>query len=414
MKKIILGFFFVVLSLFTVKVYAKDTNVYVGKGFEILDVEEQGQEMIRANFSEEFLVERKDNLNYLHFKLLNHTNISNLVYKVDGKVIGNVTYLSDDFKDKTYILTLSDENKTKKISVEGYVVPMKSTVTFGIKFNLKNLTEASKDLLDFVKAPEFVPEIKINGEKEYSLKTQEEFTVPLAKGTLGTKSLDVKYRIYEQTVLEGVTLNGGKVVFSKPGLYVLEYLCKTSEYKFSDGSNSFTKENVLLNVTSLDMFNTLKDSEGTGVYLIDHRFSIKSGVKLKVEVLTKKEAPLITKNFPKQKRFEYYDVGLQNLQEEVSLNSTVELYLPVKSTFSLNKTKVYFYDGDKFTEVKGNYNHGYFKISTKALGKFLVLEENTNKHLGLIIGLTTGIVILGGLIAFGIVFFKKRNKKSQN
>ena len=101
MKKIILGFFFVVLSLFTVKVYAKDTNVYVGKGFEILDVEEQGQEMIRANFSEEFLVERKDNLNYLHFKLLNHTNISNLVYKVDGKVIGSVTYLSDDLKDKT-------------------------------------------------------------------------------------------------------------------------------------------------------------------------------------------------------------------------------------------------------------------------------------------------------------------------
>lgn len=378
-------------------------NVKKGKSYKIFNASEQANEMIKANFLSEFLLEEKNNLKYIHFTLLNYSNIKDIVFKIDNFVVGTTEYLSNDKKNKIYVLTLSNDSLSKKIDISGYVVPMGATINFTIQFDISNLDNITAEIPKLNYAPEFVPELTfLSDKKNYSVKINKEFSIPKATAKIGESYLDINVNVYMKNSTDNLKIVDNKVVFKKPGYYFIEYIAKTNLYKFSNGEDSFTRKKLLINVLDEDGIFKIKDDK-TGIYLVNKNIN---NANLIVKNLKDANKKVVHKKFSKKSNFNFFNLTLLDDNGREIRENNNYIYFPINSTYKLDKTKLYYYENNQFKKMDYEIEDDYFKIKTNNLGSFLIIEENGVNFkliLGLVIPFTILILILVPLIIMLII-----------
>lgn len=376
----------------------KEAKVKKGKSYKIFGVSEQAKEMIKTNFVNEFLLEEKNNLKYFHFTLLNYSNIKDIVFKIDNFVVGTTEYLSDDKKNKTYVLTLGDDSLSKKIDVSGYVVPMGTIINFTIQFDISNLDNITAEIPKLNYAPEFVPELTfLSDKKNYSVKINKEFSIPKATAKIGESYLDINVNVYMKNSTDNLKIVDNKVIFKKPGYYFIEYLAKTDLYKFYNGEDSFIRKKILINVLDEDGIFKITDDK-TGVYLVNKNIN---NANLIVKNLKESNKNIVYKKFSKKSNFNFFNLALLDDNGKEIRENNNYIYFPINSTYKLDKTKLYYYENNQFKKMDYEIEDDYFKIKTNNLGSFLIVEENGVNFkliLGLVIPFTILILILISLI----------------
>ena len=381
----------------------KEANVKKGKSYKIFGVSEQAKEMIKTNFVSEFLLEEKNSLKYFHFTLLNYSNIKDIVFKIDNFVVGTTEYLSNDKKNKTYVLTLGDDSLSKKIDISGYVVPMGTTINFTIQFDISNLDNITAEIPKLNYAPEFVPELTfLSDKKNYSVKINKEFSIPKATAKIGESYLDINVNVYMKNSTDNLKIVDNKVVFKKPGYYFIEYIAKTNLYKFSNGEDSFTRKKILINVLDENGLFKIMDDK-TGVYLVNKNVN---NANLIVKDLKESNKNAVYKKFSKKSNFNFFNLALVDDNEKTIKENNNDIYFPINSTYKLNKTKLYYYENNQFKKLDYEIVDDFFKIKTNNLGSFLIIEENEVNFkliLGLVIPFTILILILTPLIIMLII-----------
>lgn len=388
----------------------KSTQIREGLQYDILDVDDKAKEMIKANFSNKFLLEENDNLYYIHFKLLNYENINDLIFKMDNYLIGNITYLSENKTDKTYVLTIKKENINKAINVFGYVIPMQMNIKFSIKFNLNNLNSVSKNVNIEEYAPEFIPEITfIDEKKNYISQVNNEFLIPKASAKIGEKSLDLDVKLYDSDN-NSLSINNNKVKFIKSGLHLITYEASSSLYKTSNNSDAKTIATIKVNVVSEDGYYKLSDQK-TKIEILSTD-SIFTTLKLTVKDISEDKKDRVLKVFSKHQKFYFYQITLKKNNTDFNNLENLEINFPQKSNFRLDNTNVYYYNGNKFEKVNYKYNDNFLNIKTNKVGYYLIIDETkkANKYI-LILYIFLGIISFIGLfIGFYYIYRKKRNK----
>lgn len=408
MKKI---WFLILISLMWVFMAnsPQGSQIHEGTSYEILDVEEKAKEMIKANFSSKFLLEENDELYYIHFTLLNYENITNLVFKLDNKLVGNISYISENKADNTFVLTIKKDNINKKITVLGYVIPMQSNIKFSIKFNIVNLTKVAKKITINEYAPQFIPEITFSENKNnYISKINSNFVIPKAFAKLGDTILDLDIKVYDNDN-NNLSIDDNKVKFIKSGLHLIKYVAQTSLYKTSNGDNSKNTKTITVNVLTEDGFYKLRDPKTKiEVSSKDNSFS---DLKLSIDDITTLKKDIVLKSFSKNKKFYFYELNLIKGTNKLNSFNNLEINFPQKNNFRQDNTNIYYYDGNKFEKVDYKYNDNYLKVNTNKLGYYLIIDETKQSSpYMLILYISLGIILLTGLIIGSVFIYNKKRK----
>ncbi len=410
MKKI---WFLIIISLMWVLMANRlqGSQIHEGTSYEILDVEDKAKEMIKANFSNKFLLEENNDLFYIHFTLLNYENITNLVFELDNNLVGNISYIRENQADKTYVLTIKKDNINKKITVLGYVIPMQSNIKFSIKFNVNNLALVAKNISIKEYAPEFVPEIIFSENKnDYICNINADFIIPKAIAKLGDTPIDLDINVYDNDN-NNLSIDDNKVKFMKSGLHFVKYLAQTSLYKTSLGNNSKNIKTITVNVLTKDGFYKLSDLK-TKIEVCSKDSSF-NNLKLAIEDITTLKKEIVLKSFSKNKKFYFYNLNLIKDSKKLDAFDNLEINFPQKNNFRQDNTNIYYYDGSKFEKVNYKYNDNFLKINTNKLGYYLIIDETKKSSAYmLILYISLSIILLTGL-SIGAVFIYKKKRKTE-
>lgn len=377
--------------------------------YEIGGTNQIGSQMIGKYFDDDVKVFKENDLYYLSLTLLDNQAISDINLSVSSLKSGVLE--EENGKQSTYIITLSEEDIQKDISISLNVAKMSKQVSFTVKPNMENLTLTDTKVDQEKEFPaRFVPEMKLDlsGDVETTLNSY--YKLPQASATFDSQNVDVKINVTSPSG-EIVDIDSNdRIYVNELGNYKIDYKATTSEYKTNLGNDSSVEEtiNLICNASYNSMVKIVDNNKILPSDYVIQCQRIESGTTYdKINQLL----------VGKSENFEITNISLSTSNgEEIKLSDNIECRIEANPNYDRNKVKVYHYEDGNLQLISSSGYGRYVSFENKKMGTYVILIEGVKSsiNLPLIISLSVVIaVIVIALITLSIILILRKKRKNK-
>lgn len=396
MKKIIVFVLFTFsIVLFNINIFAKD-NIYK-TSFEVISDSEIAKSMINNNILNDVYIEKNDDISYFYIKLNNKESFKDFNLSINNKNLGFYEY--NDY----YLYSIETNNLFSNINVSAYVPEMKKDVEFGIKL-LNNLESATFEVSSYHPAL-YIPKLEYSGKDYYNVSLNNTFIFPNIKATFDNNEIGAKIFLNEELT------NESQYTFINQGIYKLKYVFEIDSYKDSNNNNAKIEKTITLNVIKNDIY-------GGRIYVADNGAIINDINKTIFESadiisVNHKIGDMYYEIMDKLNNYSRLSIVYVNLIDKdgnvISFDDELVVDIPLEKSFNYNKLKAYYYSNEELKEISGKASIVGYKINTKNLGYFVIIEEETynlNYFIFIIMPISFAVILDG--------IFIRRKKYEKN